>query len=460
MRLRNTLIAALIFAALGAWIYFYEYGGEASREEAARAEKRALDFETDAVQALSLVKPDGAIRLAKEQGEWRLVEPVRARADDGEVSGILRTLSLLEIDDRFDAAPEELEQYNLDAPPLVVSLDFGGEAAELNLAVGDRTPIGSGFYARRDGGGPVITVSSSVDRLLEATPDGLRYKKVVGLDSWKVERFRIEKRGSAVAFAKEDGDWRMVSPVLFPADRTKVSSLLYDLTALTATGFEPEGTGPEAAGLGEPLFRLLVTSDEGEEIAVEFSGESGEGIVRARREGMSEIFRLDRRVLESLDLAEGDYRDSRVAPVDRWQLAEIRVRGEEGEKSVLKDAESNWRWGSPDGPILESGVVEALIDALERTRAVAYREGSRATSGIGTDSPRLELELKAGEAPPVRVRLGAEDSGRVLVASSAAAPVYEVEKSAVEALLEAVRSLKATAATAASTTGSESEESS
>lgn len=456
MKLRNTLIAAVILVALGSWIYLYEYRGEASREEAARAEKRVLEFEAGAVRALSLVKPDGAIRLTKEEEEWRLVEPVRARADEDEVSGILTTLELLESDERFDAAPEDLEMYSLDAPPLLVILDPGGEASELTLAVGDRTPVGSAYYARRDGGGQVITVSSSVDRLLDATADGLRHKKVVGIDSWKVKHFGIEKRGSGVAFAKESGEWRMVSPVHFPADRTKVSSLLYDLTTLTAIGFEPEGTEPEAAGLGEPLFRLLIAPEEGEEFAVEFSGEGAEGVVRARREGMTEIFRLDREVLERLDLAESDYRDPRVAPVDRWQLAEIRVRGEEGEKTVLKDAESNWRWGSLDGPTLEGSAVEALIDALEKTRAVGYREGSRASSGIGTDSPRLVLDLRAGEASPVRVRVGAEESGRVLVASSAAYPVYEVEKTAAEELLGAVRSLKAPAATV----GSNSEESS
>lgn len=445
MKARNTLVALLVFGGLFAWVYFYEYRGEEGRRKAEAAEKKVFDFETDKAASLEIEKSGTKVSVRKEDGQWKLTSPIAARADSDEVSGLLSTLSWLEVNQKIEATPADLETYKLKDPPFRLTLTTEGSTAPFVLAVGDKAPIGGVYYARRGDAGDVITVSSSIDRLMEVTADKLRYKKVVGVDSWKVTRFSIARDGSMVAFAKNGEDWRIDSPVSFPADRGKVSNLLYDLTSISADGFEPEGTSAGSVGLAKPEATLQIDVMDGSPVTVEFSAkDSGDpnGLVRARRPDMAEIFKVKPDLLDKLAPRLDDYRDMRVAPVDRWQVSEIDAVSPDGEKKIVKDAESNWRWGDPNGPTLDRKMVEDLLDALDAAKATGVRDGAD-SRGVGTEPQGVRLSVKAGSAAPVEVRIGAEQDGKVLVGSSASTAIYEVEKSLVDRISDSVRALKA-----------------
>lgn len=452
MKLRNTILAFVLLAALGSWIYFYEYKGEEGREKAETAAKKVFDFETDKADGLDIVRPDGTLSVKKENGEWRVTSPIQARADAEEVSGILSTLSWLEVDKKIEAGEADLDQFKLKEPPLKITLHPGDQKPEMTLAIGDKTPIASSYYARR-GDGQVVTISSSIDRLMETTADKIRYKKIVGLDSWKVTRLSVSRGGSVTSFGKTGEDWKLESPVAFPADRTKVSSLLGDVTAMTADGFEADGTKPGSVGLDHPEATLQLQEGEGKAVTVELSAKDPSGTVRARRTDMPEIFKVKGEILDKLALKADDYRDLRVAPLDRWSVSEIRGKAPAGEKVVVKDSESNWRWGTKDGPTIDRKEVEDLLEALDATKAVTFADGAEAARKAVGASPELTLSLRAGESAPVEVRVGAEDAGKVRVGSSVSSSVYEVDKPAVEKLMAAFQALKAPSPTAAATSG-------
>ncbi len=455
MKFRNTLLAVAVLGGLVAWIYFYEYRGEEGRLKAEEAAKKVVEFDKEKADGLDLIRPEGTVSLRREGGDWKLTAPTNARADGEEVSGLLSTLSWLEVDHRMQVRPEDLGEYKLGEPALRIVLHPGEGKPEVSLAVGDKSPIGSAYYARLGEAPEVITVSASVDKFLKTTAETLRYKKVVGLDSWNVSRFTVARGGSMLAFAKQGEDWRLESPVAFPAERTKVSNLLYDLTALRAEGFEPDGTALSSVGLASPEATLRLEEKDGRSVTVEFSSKDDSGLVRARRPDMPEIFRVKGDALDKLPVRADDYRDPRVAPVDRWELAEIRALTPAGEKVVLKDEQSNWRWGAIDGPVLDRKAVDDLLDALDAARASSYREGPEAAKkGIGTAAPTLTLRLKAREAAAaVEVRVGAEEGGRILIGSTASAAIYEVEKGLASKLVETASALKAPEAGGAAAAG-------
>jgi hypothetical protein len=445
VKARNTLVALLVFGGLLAWVYFYEYRGEEGRKKAEAAGKKVFDFETDKAQSLEITKSGATLSLTKADGQWKLTSPIAARADSDEVSGLLSTLSWLEVNQKIEATPADLDTYKLEDPPFRLTLTTEGGTAPFVLAIGDKAPIGGVYYARRLGAGAgdagdVITVSSSIDRLMEATADKLRYKKVVGVDSWKVSRFSIVRGGSMVAFTKNGEDWRMDSPASFPADRGKVSNLLYDLTSISAEGFEPEGTTAGSVGLSRPEATLQIDVKDGTPVTVEFSAKDPDGVVRARRPDMAEIFKVKPDLLDKLAPKLDEYRDMRVAPVDRWQVSEIDAVSPDGEKKIVKDTESNWRWGDPNGPTLDQKMVNDLLDALDAAKATGVREGADSKE-IGLSGVRLSV--KAGSAAPVEVRIGQEQGGKVLMGSSASTAIYEVEKSLADRLSDSVRALKA-----------------
>lgn len=438
MRLRNTLLAALILATLGAWLILFDYPGEESRRQAEEKARKVFPLATEELSSLTIERAGSSIHLRREEETWRLEQPLQARADDDEVGSLLSSLGWLEADRTLEVPPGGWEQFNLGEGAVRIRAESGSGGEAFLLAVGDQVPIGSRYYARRGEEESVLTISSSVDRLLQVTAESLRYRRVVDLQSWKIVRFSVEWEAGNVTFARAGEDWRIVEPFSFPADRNRVSGLLGDLTGLTAEGFEPEGADPADFGLQDPRVRLLFTDEDGARSEVALSDELGDGYVRLVRSGMTEVFRLDPGILGKLSVGPGRYRDGRLAPLDRWRISEIRAVTAGGEKRIVKDTESNWRWADIEGPVLPQERVDALLDALELARADGYLAGEGAA---GIDESGMSLTIAAGGREPVEVRIGEAVGGKVLASSSVSDAIYELDPEDAARLREAIRSV-------------------
>ncbi|HKY32088.1 MAG TPA: DUF4340 domain-containing protein [Candidatus Polarisedimenticolia bacterium] len=473
MRLRNTLAALLIFAGLAAFIYHYEYRGEAGREEAKRSEERALAFQTDRVKGIRIERKDGEpVELKREAGRWRLDRPFSTRADADKVASILSTLEFLRIEQTLDNVTEqERQDFNLAEPSARVVLqvapeDPNGALEEKVLLLGDKAPLGSHHYAARPGSAEVMIVSGGADSILSHDAASLRYKKVVGIDTWKVARFRIEKGGDVLGLQREGDAWRLEAPISFPADASKVQGLWYDIQSAEAQSFEseaPSSSDLERLGLARPALTLVVEATEGAEpVRVAFGAPPGHDPVYARRSDMAAVMAVDRAVFEKLEQAAGEvegFRDARVAPVDRYRLDRIELAAQGSETLTLeKDDESRWRNGGGEGGEVPSERVNALLDAVEELRATGFVD-SPEPGAAGDPALRLTLREKTEEeqttvTASLQPASGAGGAPRRFV-SSAAASVYLVPPEKVASLEEAIRALSTPAEPAAGGAGSE-----
>jgi hypothetical protein len=116
MKPRTLLVLLVLVLGLGSFIWFYERELPSS-EERAELEKKAFPLKKDEVTAVTLQSDAGTVRLEKvslpapkkkeaneEDGEeltetpveWRIVEPVKARADTMTVDGLLDALASLD----------------------------------------------------------------------------------------------------------------------------------------------------------------------------------------------------------------------------------------------------------------------------------------------------------------------------------------------------------------------------
>ena len=121
MNPRNTLVLALVVAAVGAFVWFYEIEGAGKRSEAESASKRLFaGVEADAIDGIELESEDAQnVRLERAADEgWQLVAPLAFPADRFAADGIASTLAELEADASFDT-PEPLANYGLEGEPRV-----------------------------------------------------------------------------------------------------------------------------------------------------------------------------------------------------------------------------------------------------------------------------------------------------------------------------------------------------
>lgn len=133
-RLQLNLALVVLVGGLAAALYF-------TQEE----EKKGppLTTLTDAtLERIRIQHPDTpAIALAKQDGQWRLTEPVQAAADPLEVASIV-TLATMEAKRKLAVADVDLKELKLDPPSYRVTLN------DIELSIGDSEPIEYRRYIR------------------------------------------------------------------------------------------------------------------------------------------------------------------------------------------------------------------------------------------------------------------------------------------------------------------------
>ena len=148
---RSLLVLFVAFGGLLAYLYFVDAKKPVTEEG---VEKRDKVFTVDAekVDELKVRSSSGETStLKKAKDGWQLVEPITAKVDDSEVTGITSNLASAEIQSIVDEAPKDLQPYGLDKPRFEVAFKAAGDKEYRRLLVGGKAPAGGDLYAQRAG---------------------------------------------------------------------------------------------------------------------------------------------------------------------------------------------------------------------------------------------------------------------------------------------------------------------
>ena len=184
MRLRNTLLLAAVLILLAAYIYFFELQKGASGKA-----EQLLNFKAEEAAAIVLSYPRREIQLQREaSGKWKLIQPLRADADQSAIGGILAALSAGEIQRTLEKkpTPEDLKSFGLDRPAVKVLITLKNGITLPWLILGAKTPFGNAAYAQRGGEPSVYLTNGSLPSALERELNDFKDKPIVA----------EEKRGS------------------------------------------------------------------------------------------------------------------------------------------------------------------------------------------------------------------------------------------------------------------------
>ena len=181
MKPRNTLLLALIVAALGAFVWFYEIEGGAEREKQEEASKHLFAGVTaESIQSIELRTEDGSTARLERAGDqgWKLVAPLAAPADRFAVDGVASTLAELAPEATFET-PEPLANYGLEGEPAV---RFRAGDTDYALRLGNATPVGGNLYATDAEGKKVFALASWRKNALQKSVKQLRDGRVLDFD--------------------------------------------------------------------------------------------------------------------------------------------------------------------------------------------------------------------------------------------------------------------------------------
>jgi hypothetical protein len=399
MNPRNTAILALVVAALGAFVWFYEIQGGAERAKQEEAGKRLFPgVAAEQIQSIELRTTDGVnARLERAGTEgWKLVAPLVTPADRFAADGVASTLAELAPEATFDT-PEPLENYGLAGEPTV---RFHAGDQDHVLRLGNATPVGGNVYATDAEGKRVFTLASWRKNALQKTVKQLRDGRVLDFDRAQVKGIALQSADGHVVLERGEGGWRIAAPVEAKADADAVEGLLSDLQYLRADEFVDAPADDAKLGLASPWLAVELTPESGEPIRLGVGGKHEDR--RVVRGTAGRVFEIAHARLEALPRALAAYRWKQLASFASEDAVHFELRFQEpgGEPTTILGTSGEGGWTTtPEA--MEPGRASRLISELSALRAeevAADAMGDAERAGLGLAPPRTTLKVLAKPA--------------------------------------------------------------
>jgi hypothetical protein len=235
---------------------------------------RTLARFVDADRA-TLTRGDRTVTFAKQDGTWKVTEPLSADAEQSDLEEFANALARLRADELVEEKPNDvrLADYGLDKPELRWRL-FSGDKEVLNLAVGRKDKDGKRAFARLDKGELVVLLDPKLtDR---AFAEYRKRAAWAGLDAAQVEGVAVSGEGGTFALRKGPAGWFDPQKPEDKINTEAVNELLDTLAGLKAERFAADkGADLKLYGLEPPQRVVVVTTRDGQSKTLHLGREEG-----------------------------------------------------------------------------------------------------------------------------------------------------------------------------------------
>lgn len=403
VRLRSTLILLLIAAGLGAYAYFVE---RPARQEAAE-QQHLLDFDRDAVTALTLTYPDREIRLTRElDAPWRIAAPLDVAADQTAVTNLLNAIADAELTRTIEDAGGNDAEYGFDSPTVTITIGLSEGSPPPALLVGKQTPIGFKAYARKEGDSNVYLTTGSFHSGVKRETKDLRDKTVIDFTDDQVKTITLLKPNTPpVELRRTDGTWAITAPGEWTADAGEVGGLLSALRGLRAQDFIDDADSDDAYGLDAPRLTVAVSLEGADdETSVQIGSDAPgtpEGIY-ARASNAETIYKLPSWSLGNLDKDVSKLRDRTVLPFEADAIGAVTITSRGTPAVTLRRADdSTWSVdGGEAGP--DEAAITRFVSDLRQTKPPDIVSDDAADfPRYGLDDPDIRITVLGADETPL-----------------------------------------------------------
>ncbi|MHC4561426.1 MAG: DUF4340 domain-containing protein [Planctomycetota bacterium] len=390
----------------------------------------------------------GKLELAKQDGQWSLVAPIEARANNAAVLPIVSTLSELTGEEAFPAAQPDEELTGLATPRWIVTLQT--DSGPVVLHVGRRAPqLGTSAvqtYLRlpsdSDLSQPIYAVDVDFDELLRHPARHFRHKTLLEAPAGQITRVAVEGRHS-FQLLRSDGGWQVKTRTFSaPADSSAANRLTAALSSIEAVDFVEDA--PEDLsryGLADGQQRLTVAFDvttptDDPEVAPQITTHmlhlgsvAGEHIY-ARLAGAAGVVLLKKSFDDTLQPDPTDLRDRRVLWFNPADISQVKIVAG-GETVELIRSRGQWRMLEPLGGEANQRAVTSLLMGLASLRAKGFHDDPPSMDVFGLDTPTIEITLHAteGDLPYVfAVAARSDDTETAYARGTGSTSVFELAR--------------------------------
>jgi hypothetical protein len=267
---------------------------DVSRDDVRR--KEFIAFRPEAVTEIVVTRQKRVVRLRRDGGEWRTLEPERT-ADPEKVSSLMSRLRALRATGFVDDA-EQRRALRLDVEPRL----------GVTLTTGDR-PVAIEFFGAADGslyvradGETLYRVSERVVEEMPLDATAFRDMRLVRALFDDVRDVEVEQGTTTYRVTRRESGWEMAGRRLEPDAVDAIDAMVRAVTTLrgAAVAAETLSSAPPSAAFASPSARVTLRGDGARTLAVvTIGGASGD-----RRYAYSDpdgpVFVISSHVLEQI----------------------------------------------------------------------------------------------------------------------------------------------------------------
>jgi hypothetical protein len=364
---------------------------------------RMTPFLTTLINRAVFQVSGGEIELAKEQDNWQLVRPIKARASNDAVVDILTRMNQMQISKFVSENKTNPGSFGLDSPADVLTL-YGGDGKKFEIKIGSVVPSNpDAVYAALPERNTFVEVSKNFAGLFNITPNDLRDRKIARLNSDFIDRIAIENGDQPkIILARKENRWHFLNPESTPANTNNINRLIQEINGDEVTEFVSDtATDLARYGLDQPKLKITFSSYSSENTAESNAGEvvlstlefgnSENGVTYARLEEEPYIFSIADQLVADLPKTKFNFRSLDILDLKREELVSLNVdRAGEEPLDLVRDAKGKWALKGHESR-QNDGQIQLFLTALTGLRAAAWAGDPNPEYGI--DLPTLEIKI-------------------------------------------------------------------
>jgi hypothetical protein len=384
---RSTFILLLVLLGLLGYIYFVDMKKPAA--DLVEQKQKVFTVEPDKIEEIDVKAASGGRTVLKKAGgAWSIAEPVTAKADEGEVTGLVTNLASLEIQRVVDENPADLAQFGLATPHVEVAFKKSGAPAGERLLLGDKNATGGEIYAKLAAARRVFLVSSFLESTFDKGTFALRDKIILAFPRDKVDALELVSKNQRLAFAKQSDRWILAGAEAVRIDPAQVEGAVGRLQTLTMKSIAaPDVADADLAkyGLDKPAATATVGAGSARAVLA-IGNDDGAGNMYARDLSKRMVVTVEAALLEELKKKADEYRPKDVFEFRSFNATRLEVaRGTATavfEHSTGKDGVAKWQRLNPAKDVgtaemdsllgsFSGLVIDRYVDARTKTGADA-----------------------------------------------------------------------------------------
>jgi ribosomal protein L23 len=370
IRSRHTLLYLGLLLLVAGYFYYFEVIKKQEKEAIQKAEKKVFHLQVDQVEAFDiLAREKPPLRVAKDQ-QWKIIEPVKADVDQSALDGFLTTLKDLEMERPVTESVTDPKIYGLDAPLLQIRFKTGDAWQEIQL--GDKNPVGDGYYARIADGASVFLITLGNYTVLNKDLNELRRHQLFTFEPQSVTELEVIWEGGdrLIVQKQDDHSWMSPEHPETVIKKSKVDHVLDQIQWLRAKDFiRDDSTGLGEYGLDPAHVTVKLRLQGDREALLRLGREQPD---KKRVNGVSSelagVVQVDANLLQDLPKTLRDLENRALLGFDSNQVKQIYWRLAEDQGHLLQAADNQWVFESMDGTrkeLKESWRVRSLFWELD-----------------------------------------------------------------------------------------------